>query len=74
MNVEFAWSLAQKWSCLIVAMQCASNATAIGNHKRQKYLLYQHPCYGVELPLLPCIEFSSELQEHTIRILPVLSW
>ncbi|KAF2286568.1 hypothetical protein GH714_017713 [Hevea brasiliensis] len=25
-----AWSLAQKWSCLIVAMQCASNATAIG--------------------------------------------
>ena len=28
-----SWSLAPKWSCLIVVMQCASNATAIGNWK-----------------------------------------
>lgn len=33
MNVGFAWNLAPKWSCRIVAMQCASNATEIGNLK-----------------------------------------
>jgi hypothetical protein len=33
MNVEFVWSPAPKWSCLTVVMQCASNATAIGNYK-----------------------------------------
>lgn len=32
MNAGFAWSLAPKWSCLIVVIQCASNAIAIGNY------------------------------------------
>lgn len=50
MNVGFAWSHAPKWSYPIVVMQCASNATAIGNWKPLVIPLTS-PCFQVS-PLM----------------------